>query len=497
MSMNSHTRGRQGRSGWCLGQIISIVAVVLAAGFAHAQSGDTKTRPGTPPVTVPLKDGKDPKSARRPPASRRQMLLSFAPIVKKAAPAVVNIRTIKGAAGAYRGRYNRPYGRRGRGALGSGVIVRNDGLIVTNFHVIRQATRIKVILADKREFQARILLKDQRTDLAILQIDTGGEKLPIIRLRDSDEVEVGDLVLAIGNPFGVGQTVTSGIVSALARTRVGITDYRFFIQTDAAINPGNSGGALIGMDGRLVGINTAIYSRSGGSIGIGFAVPSNMVRRVITAAAKGGSTVKRPWLGVSVQPITASLAKALGMKKPTGVIVLRVVAGSPAAKSGLRPRDVILRLNKRQIFDAQGLKFRLGTLEVGGMAILSVLRRGKPVDISFRLISRPDRTSSAKLVRGRNPLSGAQVADLSADLAGDLNMAGRRGVVVMAIRRASIAHRIGLRRRDMVLRLNGLAVRRVADIFAILRSQPPNVVRWRIVIRRGDAVIRRNFNLWR
>ena len=473
------------------------LGALLALGAAQAQSTDGRSRPGSPPVTVPLKDGSG-NPARRVPGSRRQIRLSFAPIVKRAAPAVVNIRTIKGLQGAYRGRFNRPfYGRRRRGSLGSGVIVRANGLIVTNYHVIRQATQIKVILADKREFLARILLKDQRTDLAILKIDAGSEKLPIIRLHDSDDVLVGDLVLAIGNPFGVGQTVTSGIVSALARTRVGITDYRFFIQTDAAINPGNSGGALIAMNGRLVGINTAIYSRGGGSIGIGFAVPSNMVQRVIATAAKGGTKVLRPWLGVSVQPITASLAKALGMKKPNGVIVLRVVAGSPAFKAGLRPRDVIVLLNKRQIFDAQGLKFRLGTLEVGGLATLSILRRDRSREISFQLISRPSRAGNARLIRGRNPLSGARVSDLSSGLADDLGLAGRRGVVVVAIRRGSIAHRLGVRRRDIVLRLNGQAVRRVTDVFSVLRAQPPNQRRWQIVIRRGNRVIRRSLNLWR
>ncbi len=488
--MHSHCRSP---AAW-IGALIAALAFLVPVGLASAQAGDGK-RPANPPTTVPIKDGKD---TRRVPASRRQMLLSFAPIVRRAAPAVVNIRTIKATQRGYQGRYGRQFlGRRGRGSLGSGVIVRSDGLIVTNFHVIRQATRIKVILSDKREYQARILLKDKRTDLAILKIDPKGEKLPIIGLRDSDDVEVGDLVLAIGNPFGVGQTVTSGIVSALARTRVGITDYRFFIQTDAAINPGNSGGALIGMDGLLVGINTAIYSRSGGSVGIGFAVPSNMVRRVISAAAKGGTSVLRPWLGVSVQPITASLARALGMKKPTGVIVLRVVTNSPAYRAGLRPRDVVLRLNRRPIFDAQGLKFRLGTLEVGGKATLSILRRGKPRDITFQLISRPKLTVSARLVKGRNPLSGAMVADLSADMADTLNLVGRRGVVIVAVRRASIAQRIGMRRRDLVLSLNGLRVQRVKDLFGVLRTQPPGQTNWQITIRRGRAVIRRRFNLWR
>ncbi|MEK9725327.1 MAG: trypsin-like peptidase domain-containing protein, partial [Rhodospirillaceae bacterium] len=198
---------------------------------------------------------------------------------------------------------NQPETRR-QNSLGSGVIVDPAGVIVTNRHVIQGADEIQVILADRREFRATVMATDAKTDLAVLNVDTGGRKLPHIELQDSDDLEVGDLVLAIGNPFGVGQTVTSGIVSALARTRVGISDYQFFIQTDAAINPGNSGGALVTMDGRLAGVNTAIFSRGGGSIGIGFAIPANMVASVINAAVAGGE-IHRPWLGAAGQLVTS------------------------------------------------------------------------------------------------------------------------------------------------------------------------------------------------
>ena len=216
---------------------------------------------------------------------------------------------------------------------------------MTNNHVIEGATEVKIALADKREFEAEIVLKDARTDLAVLRVKDGREKFTAIDLGNSDELQVGDVVLAIGNPFGVGQTVTHGIVSALARTQVGITDYQFFIQTDAAINPGNSGGALVDLAGRLVGINTAIFSRSGGSQGIGFAIPVNMVKVVIASAKGGGTTVKRPWLGAKLQNVTPEIAESLGLKRPTGALVATVTEKSPAARAGLKTGDLIVAID--------------------------------------------------------------------------------------------------------------------------------------------------------
>src|SRR5262249_16802905 len=217
-------------------------------------------------------------------------------------------------------------------SLGSGVLVDQSGLVVTNNHVIQGSgeEQITVALSDGREFPAKVVLKDEHIDLAVLRLDAKGAQFPVVQFADSDSLEVGDLVLAIGDPFGVGQTVTSGIVSALARTQVGISDYQFFIQTDAAINPGNSGGALVDMDGKLVGINTAIFSRTGGSLGIGFAIPSNMVRLVVQSALKGG-TVQRPWLGATLQPVTADIAESLGLAAPSGALVAKVSAKGPAA----------------------------------------------------------------------------------------------------------------------------------------------------------------------
>ena len=279
------------------------------------------------------------------PKSQGQMQLSFAPVVKMTAPAVVNVYSKTLAAqDSQQGLFNDPFfrqffGERGNfrrprkqaeNSLGSGVIVDAAGLIVTNNHVIRGGTDIRVVLADKREFEAKLLLADERSDLAILKIDVGDEELAALPFGDSDNLEVGDLVLAIGNPFGVGQTVTSGIVSALARTQVGISDYQFFIQTDAAINPGNSGGALVNMAGELVGINTAIFSRSGGSIGIGFSIPSNMVKTVVQSA-ESGTKIQRPWSGANLQDVTADIAESLGFARPEGALIATLHPDSPLA----------------------------------------------------------------------------------------------------------------------------------------------------------------------
>ena len=252
------------------------------------------------------------------PTDPGEVRLSFAPVVKKVRPAVVNVYASRVETMPRNPLFDDPifrqfFGSQGQNSrtaqsLGSGVIVDPSGLVVTNHHVIEGMTEVKVALSDRREFEAEIVLRDPRTDLAVLKIKSD-EKFPVLELGDSDAIEVGDFVLAIGNPFGVGQTVTQGIVSALARTQIGINDYGFFIQTDAAINPGNSGGALVDLSGRLVGINSAIYSRSGGSMGIGFAIPVNMVKSVIVAARRGGATVKRPWLGANLQNVSKDIAE--------------------------------------------------------------------------------------------------------------------------------------------------------------------------------------------
>src|SRR3981189_949819 len=289
---------------------------------------------------------------RRVTASPAELRLSYAPIVQRVQPAVVNVYAAK----MVQNRnpllddpiFRRFFGVPGQQpeqmqrSLGSGVMVDPSGLVVTNNHVIEGADQVKVSLSDKREFEAEIVLKDSRTDLAILRLKDSKEKFPTLDFANSDELQVGDVVLAIGNPFGVGQTVTHGIISALARTQVGITDYQFLIQTDGPINPGNSGGALVDMNGKLAGINTAIYSRSGCSIGIGFAIPANMVRVVVASAKGGGTSVRRPWLGARLQGVTQEIAEGLGLHRPTGALVASVSPNSPASRAGLKLSDLIV-----------------------------------------------------------------------------------------------------------------------------------------------------------
>tara|TARA_Y100001934_G_scaffold243814_1_gene300741 strand:- start:25859 stop:27280 length:1422 start_codon:yes stop_codon:yes gene_type:complete len=433
------------------------------------------------------------------PDSQAEIRLSFAPIVRRTGPAVVNIYAQKVVEQRRGWMFNDPFFRRFFGdefslrggpkrsrienSLGSGVIVRSDGIVVTNNHVIKDADDITVVLADRREFDATLLLKDKRTDIAVLRIDTDGEKLSVVELSDSDNLEVGDLVLALGNPFGVGRTVTSGIVSALARTSVGITDYRFFIQTDAAINPGNSGGALVDMNGELVGINTAIYSRSGGSLGIGFAVPSNMVRTVVASAVSGKPLV-RPWVSFVGKSVTADIANAIGLSRPYGVLVEEVYPNGPADVAGLRQGDVIMRIGKHEIEDGQALRFRLATRTLGDTVDLSVFRRGEVLLKQLELVPPPDLPPrNITVMRGRHPLVGAKVANLNPALATELGIdSDAQGVIILSIARNSPSARYGFRVGDVILEIEGKLIGFVHELEKIIR-QPYNG--WRLKLRRG------------
>jgi serine protease Do len=412
------------------------------------------------------------------PSSRAEIVLSFAPVVKQVAPAVVNIyaqRIVRQR--AISPLFDDPFFRRFFGdsfgterqevqnSLGSGVIVDESGLVVTNHHVVAGASEITVVLSDRREFAAELVVDDERSDLAVLRIDSAGEKLPVVALKDSDQAQVGDLVLAIGNPFGVGQTVTSGIVSALARTQVDISDFNSFIQTDAAINPGNSGGALVTLDGKLIGINTAIYSRSGGSIGIGFAVPSNMVRTVIASARSGGE-IMRPWLGLFGQAVTADLAEGVGLDRPRGVIVSQIYPGGPADQAGLKLGDVIVSVDGRPVHDMDALVFRIATRELGGTATLEVWRERHALTLTLPLAVAPE-TPPRNITQllERHPLAGATVANLSPALAEELDLSGAwRGVIVIEIVRASAAHRFGFRAGDLIVAVNEREVTRVSEL---------------------------------
>ncbi|MEL7429260.1 MAG: trypsin-like peptidase domain-containing protein, partial [Pseudomonadota bacterium] len=314
-----------------------------------------------------------PLESVRVPASRAEMQLSFAPLVREVSSSVVNVyaarKPVNTSPFAGDPFFERFFGGRGpnrprnQNSLGSGVVVSAEGVIVTNHHVIKDADDIKIALADGQEFEARILLKDEASDLAILKVDEQHGFDPI-EIGDSEGAQVGDLVLAIGNPFGVGQTVTSGIISAVARSTSGVSDFGFFLQTDAAINPGNSGGALVDMNGRLIGINTAIYSRSGGSNGIGFAIPSNMVR-VAIQSSESGDTLRRPWIGASFQEVTAEIAQSLGMERPRGALVVGVAKEGPAAGAGIEVGDVILSINGNTIPHVNALGYRLTTVGIG------------------------------------------------------------------------------------------------------------------------------------
>ncbi|MGC1354047.1 MAG: Do family serine endopeptidase [Xanthobacteraceae bacterium] len=432
---------------------------------------------------------------RRVPSSPAELQLSFAPVVKRVTPAVVNVY----AARVIENRnpfMNDPLFRRFFGtmpreqvmrSLGSGVIVDPSGLVVTNYHVIEGASEVKVALSDKREFDAEIVLKDEHSDLTILRLKDANEKFPVLDFANSDDLQVGDVVLAIGDPFGVGQTVTHGIVSALARTQVGISDYQFFIQTDAAINPGNSGGALVDLNGRLVGINTAIYSRSGGSQGIGFAIPANMVRVVVSSAKGGSAAVKRPWLGAKLQEVTAEIADSLGLKRPTGALVANVAAGGPAARAGIKTGDVIAAVDGTVVDDPNSFDYRFATKPLGGSAQVTLLRQGREMTVAVGLQTAPESPRDEVEIQARSPFTGAKVANLSPALADELRLdTAAQGVVITGVADGSTAQTIGFRKGDIVLSVNNQKIEKSADLDRVTRAGGRS---WRVTINRGGQEI--------
>ena len=433
------------------------------------------------------------------PDSVGQLQLSFAPVVRAVRPAVVNI-----FASGRRVERRQPFSgfpflddpffrrffdfgdrrrQRAQNSLGSGVVVGSDGLIVTNHHVIENAGAIKVVLADRREFPARIVASDERSDLALLRAELDGETLQPAVLGDSDGLEVGDLVLAIGNPFGVGQTVTSGIVSALARTGPAVRGPGYFIQTDAAINPGNSGGALVNLAGEVIGVNTAIFSRSGGSHGVGFAIPSNLVRVMVESARRGGRVV-RPWLGIESQPVTTDLAEALGLPRPVGLLVNAARADGPFARAGGARGDVILSIEGHPVLDRAALRFRMTTLPPGGAAAFGILRRGRETVLSVPVELPPETPPrDRRRLTGRHPLAGAGIVNLSPAVIEEFGFNGPdAGILIVDIERGSPAARHGFRRGDLLRSIDRREPGSTAEAEAILRTAERP---WRISIWRG------------
>ena len=483
-------------SGKRLPLLISTLAIILALGSSPARAdgwsifglfgGDAATDTEARPAeleSLPQAEETDAEIAdlsRRVPAAQSEITLSFAPLVRKSAPAVVNVYAARAvperlspfAGDPFFGQFfGGPSRREPRmeSSLGSGVIVDPSGLVVTNNHVIADADEVRIAFADGREYETTILLKDEKVDLAVLKIEDPDEAFPIVELGDSDGLEIGDLVLAIGNPFGIGQTVTNGIVSALARTHLSPGDPGVFIQTDAAINPGNSGGALIDMRGRLIGVNTAIFSKSGGSNGIGFAIPSNLVGSFVRAAKAGGE-FNRPYVGASFGPVTSDIAAAIGLPRPTGAIVHSVLADTPADEAGLEEGDIVLEVGSVPISGPDALGYRLATAGIGATTSLTVLRGEERQTLDLVLESAPEKPArDERVLEGRNPFAGATVWNVSPKVAEELDLPIETdGVVVAGIERGSFAARFGLRPRDLVIAVNGNDVDSTAMLADIL-----------------------------
>ena len=437
---------------------------------------------------------------REVPKSRQVVQYSFAPVVRKSAPAVVNVYVssrVRNFVNPFAGDpfFEHFFGEslglpqeRVQRSLGSGVIVSPDGVIVTNAHVVkaRGETEIRVALSDKREFDAKILLRDEKNDIAVLKIDAEGQSFDFLEFEDSDSLEVGDLVLAIGNPFGVGQTVTSGIVSALARSGIGKGNTSVFIQTDAAINPGNSGGALVDVAGKLVGINTLIYSRSGGSVGIGFAIPSNLVRLYVESA-RTGRRVAQPWIGARLEDVNRELAEGLGLNRASGALVARIDSNGPAAKAGLQAGDVITRVDGFEVDDARAALYRLTTRGIGNTAELSVMRRGRISAIRIPLAEPPQPgPDDVRNLSGSHPFDGARVMNLLPGVADELGIDETEGVAILSVQPRSYAARLRLRPRDVIVSVQERRITSIRDLEQVLQERPRV---WILGIKRAGRLL--------
>jgi len=435
----------------------------------------------------------DSLDRRAVPDSMAQVQLSYSPVVKQTAPAVVNVftsRTVRRRASFFDEMFGMGRAPRDRteNSLGSGVIVRGSGVIVTNSHVVNGADELRVVLNDRREFPATLVAQDEKLDLAVLQVDTQGEVLPSLRIDTSGDLEIGDIVLAIGNPFGVGQTVTSGIVSALSRTQV--ADSSSYIQTDAAVNPGNSGGALVSLDGALIGVNTAIFSRSGGSNGIGFAIPASLVGRAVDSAVTSGR-IERPWIGARTQAVDSTMASTLGLDRAQGTVINDLYPSAPADKAGLKAGDVILSVDGDVVNDDSGLSFKLATLAAGSRADVRVLRDGRERQVTVVVeVPREFPVRDERVVDGYNPLDGATVVNLSPAYAEEVGLDPyARGVMVATLLRRSAASANGLRPGDILVSLDGADVESTRELERRLRERD-GAQEWELSIDRRGRILR-------
>jgi len=475
----------------------AVLGVVLALGLGGlGLAAANRVWNDNPPATLKLADANEGPSRT-----------GFAPVVKKVLPAVVNISSSKvvKTPTAFEGQIpdelrqffgDNSQGRRGmprqqgeqrEQGLGSGVIVSPEGYILTNNHVVEGATDVKVTLSDKREFKARVIGTDPKTDIAVLKIDASG--LPAIVIGDSSKVQIGDYALAVGNPFGVGKTVTMGIVSATGRTGLGIEAYEDFIQTDAPINPGNSGGALINDRGELVGINTAIISHgSEGNQGIGFAVPVNLARTVMDQILKNGK-VTRAYLGIVPQDVTPAMAKAFGEKEPHGALVGDVSPDSPAQRSGLLKGDIILELNGKPVEDANQLRMSISMMRPDAAVTLKVFRNGAEREVAVKLAELPVKEASVRSDSGatKSALAGVSVEDVDTQTARQLGLpANTAGVVVTGISPSSPAVDSGLRRGDVIQEVNRQPVKNTSDFERAMRNSKDQTLL--LVNRQGSTM---------
>lgn len=441
-------------------------------------------------------------------AARENMMAlrtSFSDTVKTASPAVVNIFTEKEVATRtfnpffndplfnrfMQGGMQRNLKKRIERSLGSGVVVTEDGYIVTNYHVVADAKSIRVVFSDRSEYAAEFIAADKNTDIAVMRIilEEGQEAtFNYVNFADSDAIEVGDIVLALGNPYGVGQSVSMGIISATGRSNLGTGEYENFIQTDAAINPGNSGGALVDSDGKLVGVSTAIYSKSGGSQGIGFAIPANSVRVTLNSVLTTGK-ITRPWFGADGQDVTADLAKQLELGEPAGVLINEIVPGSPAAKSNLEIGDIILSFAGHSVDDMRQLNARIASSFVGEKYELGVWREGQKYVSELMLGALPDRrTDEQYTVRGSNPLAGFTFEPLSPALSDDLGLAlTTKGITVIATPHQKGFGMVDLSDGDVLVSVNKKNIHTIKDLQTAVSRRPSS---WQIIYKRDGKMHR-------